>query len=271
MHKSLLDPGLAEPGSREEELVSRLDPLRLPRHVAIIMDGNGRWAADRGLPRSEGHRAGAKAVREVVEASARLGIEVLTLFAFSTENWKRPKHEVWLLMNLLREYLRREVPALVEQGVRLRLLGRWRELSPALVRQLEEALEATREGKKLELNIALNYSGRSEIVDACRQIVADWGAGRPVEIDEETLHRNLYTSGQPDPDLMIRTSGELRISNFLLWQVAYSEIHVTPTYWPDFDRAELFEALLDYQGRERRFGGLGEREASEERSTSASG
>lgn len=267
MQNRPLDPGLADPGSREEELVRRLDARHLPRHVAIIMDGNGRWAAGRGLPRSEGHRAGAKAVREVVEASARLGIEVLTLYAFSSENWKRPRHEVWLLMNLLREYLRREVPALIEQGVRLRFLGRWRELAPSLVRRLEEALEATAEGTKLELNIALNYSGRSEIVDACRQIVADWGSGCQVEIDEETLNRYLSTAGQPDPDLMIRTSGELRISNFLLWQVAYSEIFVTPTYWPDFDRAELFEALLDYQGRERRFGGLGEREIPNAEST----
>ncbi len=267
MRNRPLDPRLAEPGSREEELLLRLDACALPRHVAIIMDGNGRWAAKRGLPRSEGHRAGASAVREVVEASGRLGIEVLTLYAFSSENWKRPRHEVWLLMNLLREYLRREVPALVEQGVRLRLLGRWRELAPPLVRRLEEALEATRDGTRLELNIALNYSGRSEIVDACRQIVADWGSGRPVEIDEETLDRYLHTAGQPDPDLMIRTSGELRISSFLLWQLAYSEIFVTSTYWPDFDRAELFEALLDYQSRDRRFGGLGEREISEEEST----
>lgn len=251
-------PGIARPGSPEERLLLQLDPERLPRHVAVIMDGNGRWAAARGQARTEGHRAGARAVRTTVESSARLGIEVLTLYAFSTENWKRPRHEVWVLMNLLREYLRKEVPRLVEQGIRLHFLGRWRELEPGLVRQLEGALTATAAGTGMQLNVALNYSGRGEIVEACRQIVADWAAGERVEIDERTMDRYLDTSGLPDPDLLVRTSGELRISNFLLWQLAYTELYVTRTLWPDFDCAELLAALLEYQRRERRFGGLGD-------------
>ncbi len=247
---------LASPGSPEELLVRRLDLERLPRHVAVIMDGNGRWAKARSLPRVEGHRAGVEAVRDTVEAAARLEIDALTLYAFSVENWKRPRFEVWTLMNLLKEYVRRELKTLVDNGIRLQVLGRWHDLDPSVVTALEEAVAATAGGGAMRLNIALNYSGRCEIVDACRRIVADWAAGKRADIDEETLGRYLYTSGLPDPDLLIRTSGEMRVSNFLLWQIAYSEIWVTPTLWPEFRRRHLFEAILDYQGRDRRYGGL---------------
>lgn len=245
---------LAEPGSPEELLVRRLDQARLPRHVAVIMDGNGRWAQRRGMPRVEGHRAGVEAVRDTVEAAGQLKLGALTLYAFSVENWKRPRFEVWTLMNLLKEYIRKELDQLIENDVRLTILGRWRELDPSVVRELENALEATAHCQGLRLNIALNYSGRCEIVDACRQIVADWASGKGADIDEATLGEYLYSAGQPDPDLLIRTSGEMRVSNFLLWQIAYSEIWVTDTLWPDFRRGKLFEALLDFQGRERRFG-----------------
>ena len=245
---------LAEPGSPEEHLVRQVDLERLPRHVAIIMDGNGRWAKARDLPRVEGHRAGVDAVRDTVEAAAQLDLEVLTLYAFSVENWKRPRYEVWILMNLLKEYLRKELDRLLENNIRLRALGRWRELDPSVVRELERALAATEGCTGMDLNIALNYSGRCEIVDACRKIVADWAGGKRADIDEKTLGHYLYTSGQPDPDLLIRSSGELRVSNFLLWQIAYAEIWVTQTYWPDFRRRDLFQALIEYQSRDRRYG-----------------
>ncbi len=247
---------LAKPGSPEEHLVRLIDLDRLPRHVAIIMDGNGRWAKARNLPRVEGHRAGVAAVRDTVEAAAQLHLEVLTLYAFSVENWKRPRYEVWTLMNLLKEYLRRELKNLVDNNIRFSVLGRWRELDPSVVREVEGALEASRDCTGTQLNIALNYSGRCEIVDACRDIVADWASGKRADIDEQTLGRYLYTAEQPDPDLLIRTSGELRVSNFLLWQIAYSEIWVTKTLWPDFRRRELFQALVDYQSRSRRYGGV---------------
>jgi len=247
---------LAQPGSPEELLVRRLDLTSLPRHVAVIMDGNGRWAQQRGLSRVEGHMAGVESVRETVEMAARLKLEALTLYAFSTENWKRPRFEVWTLMNLIKDYIRRELQSLVDNDIKLQILGRWKELDPSVTQALETALDATRDCGGLQLNIALNYSGRCEIVDACRQIVQDWAAGKRADIDEETLGRYLYTSGLPDPDLLIRTSGELRISNFLLWQIAYSEIWVTRTLWPDFRRSELFQALVDFQQRERRYGGL---------------
>ncbi|HEY9421908.1 MAG TPA: isoprenyl transferase [Thermoanaerobaculia bacterium] len=261
---------LAEPGSPEELLVRRLDMDRLPRHIAIIMDGNGRWAQSRNLPRVEGHRAGVASVRETVETAARLELQVLTLYAFSVENWKRPRFEVWTLMNLLKEYVRKERHALAENNIRFNVLGRWNELDPSVVRELEATIEATRDCQGLSFNIALNYSGRCEIVDACRRIVADWAAGKRADIDEETLGRYLYTSGQPDPDLLIRTSGEVRVSNFLLWQIAYSEIWVTQTLWPDFRRRDLFEGILDFQRRERRYGGVAQ-PASEEEEMFASG
>jgi undecaprenyl diphosphate synthase len=247
---------LADPGSPEELLVRRIDLDRLPRHVAVIMDGNGRWATSRGLPRVEGHRAGVKAVRETVETAARLGVPVLTLYAFSAENWKRPRYEVWTLMNLLKDYIRQELDEMVANGIRCRPIGRWRELDPSVVKELERAVEATSGGTAMTLEIALNYSGRREIVDACRRIVSDWAGGKRADIDEETIGEYLYTAGLPDPDLLIRTSGELRVSNFLLWQIAYAEIWVTETLWPDFSRGDLYQAIVDYQTRERRYGGV---------------
>jgi undecaprenyl diphosphate synthase len=247
---------LAEPGTPAELLVRRLDMGRLPCHVAVIMDGNGRWARARKLPRAEGHRAGVDAVRDTVEAAAQLGLEVLTLYAFSVENWKRPRYEVWTLMNLLKEYLRRELATLVENDIQLQVLGRWRELDGSVVKALDQAIEATAHCGGMQLNIALNYSERCEVVDACRRIVSDWAAGKGTDIDEATLGRYLYTSGQPDPDLLIRTSGEKRISNFLLWQIAYTEIWFTETLWPDFRRDSLFQAIVDYQTRDRRFGAV---------------
>ncbi|MDH3253883.1 MAG: isoprenyl transferase [Acidobacteriota bacterium] len=246
-----------ESDSSEQLLVRRLDRSKLPRHVAVIMDGNGRWAQQRDLSRIEGHRAGVTAVKETLEAAGELGLEILTLYAFSVENWKRPRHEVWTLMNLLKEYLRKELRTLVENDIRLGILGRWRELDPTIVRLLEKALSATAQCGGLKLNIALNYSGRCEIVDACRRIVADWAQGKGTDIDEETIGHYLYTAGEPDPDLLIRTSGEMRLSNFLLWQISYTEIWVTDTLWPDFRRAHFLQALLDFQQRRRRYGGVG--------------
>ncbi|MEM9290271.1 MAG: isoprenyl transferase [Acidobacteriota bacterium] len=253
----MFDPtSIAPDGSPEFFLLRQLDVARIPRHVAVIMDGNGRWAQSRGWPRTEGHRHGVAAVRETVDVAGKLGLEALTLYAFSTENWNRPRSEVWMLMNLLKEYVRRELSSLQKAGVRLQVLGRWREMDPAVVKVLERAQRETSGGQQLTLNIALNYSGRSEIVDACRQIVRDWADGKGLEIDEQTLGRYLYTSGQPDPDLLIRTSGEMRLSNFLLWQVAYSELWVTDTLWPDFRTRDFLQALLDFQQRQRRFGGV---------------
>ncbi|HEX2643536.1 MAG TPA: isoprenyl transferase [Thermoanaerobaculia bacterium] len=252
-------------------LVRRIDPDRLPRHVAIIMDGNGRWAKARSQPRVEGHRAGVAAVRDTVEAAARLKLPVLTLYAFSVENWKRPRFEVWTLMNLLKEYVRKEREALVENDIRFNALGRWEELDPSVARELRATIDATQHCRGLNFNIALNYSGRCEIVDACRRIVADWANGKRADIDEETIGRYLYTSGQPDPDLLIRTSGEMRVSNFLLWQIAYSEIWVTETLWPDFRRRDLFQAILDFQRRERRYGGVDAQDRAAEESEAAAG
>ena len=260
---------LAEPGSVEADLLASIDPARLPRHVAVIMDGNGRWAKQRHLPRVEGHRAGVAAVRDTVETAARLGVGHLTLYAFSVENWKRPRAEVWTLMNLLKEYIRRELDTLIENGIRFQPIGRWRELDSSVVAALERAQQATAGCSGMCFDIALNYSGRCEIVDACRKIVADWAAGRRVDIDEAALSESLYTAGQPDPDLLIRTSGELRISNFLLWQIAYAEIWFTPTLWPDFRRRHLFEAILEFQRRERRFGGVEAAETALEPGTPA--
>ena len=249
---------LALPGSFEEQQLRELDLQHLPKHVAVIMDGNGRWAQGRAKPRVDGHRAGVRAVRETIETAARLELEVLTLYAFSAENWKRPRFEVWTLMNLLKEYLRRERDDLAANDIRLKILGRVEELDDSVRREMDRALEATAHCQGMTLNVALNYSGRSEIVDACRRVVADWAAGENVEIDEPTLSQYLYTSGQPDPDLVIRTSGEFRLSNFLLWQIAYSEIYVTDTLWPDFQPRDFFSAILGFQQRERRFGAVSE-------------
>jgi undecaprenyl diphosphate synthase len=245
-------------GSEEESLVRAIDFSRLPRHVAVIMDGNGRWAKLRHKPRVEGHRAGIAAVRDSVETSARLGLEVLTLYAFSVENWKRPKAEVSTLMGLLKRYLRMELDTLLRNDIRFQVIGRSEELPDDVKRELDRGIEKTRNSKGLLFNIALNYSGRAEIADAVKQLAAEVVKGsREIEaIDERAISNHLYTAGQPDPDLLIRTSGELRISNFLLWQIAYAEIWVTDVLWPDFRRRHLLQSVIDYQKRERRYGGI---------------
>jgi undecaprenyl diphosphate synthase len=250
----MVDPKLAESGSEDERLLAQLDEGRLPRHVAIIMDGNGRWARQRRLPRVAGHRAGIQAVRETIEVTARLGIEMLTLYAFSRENWKRPETEIEMLMKLLREFLAKELAKFHRNNIRLSLIGRPDELPGPVQRDLEAALDQTSANTGLELCVALSYSGREEIIDACKSILRSGVSADAVDADMFADH--LYTAGKPEPDLLIRTSGEMRVSNFLLWQIAYAEIWVTETLWPDFRRQQFFEALLDYQARERRFGGL---------------
>jgi undecaprenyl diphosphate synthase len=245
-------------GTSEEDLLRAIDFARLPRHVAIIMDGNGRWAKQRQRHRVEGHRAGIDAVRDTVETAARLGLEVLTLYAFSIENWKRPQSEVTTLMGLLKHYLRSELDTLLRNDIRFRVVGREQELESDVRSELERAAERTRHNSGLQFNIALNYGGRAEIIDAVRRLVAEiqQRGTSPETLEEADLARHLYTAGQPDPDLLIRTSGELRISNFLLWQIAYSEIWVTDVLWPDFRRKHLLQAILDFQKRERRYGGI---------------
>ena len=245
-------------GSRDEFLLRQIQLDNLPSHVAIIMDGNGRWAARRHLPRVAGHRAGAEAVRAAVDTSARLGIACLTLYAFSTENWKRPRLEVEALMGLLREFLRKEIRSLKENNIQFQTIGDEQALESAVRREIEIEKRETEACTGTVLTVALNYSGRKEILSACRALVAESIAtgGNPAEIGEYDLERHLFTAGLPDPDLLIRTSGELRVSNFLLWQIAYSEIYVTDTLWPDFRRTNLFEAIIEYQKRERRYGGV---------------
>ena len=241
-------------GSPEEALARQVNFDRLPVHIAVIMDGNGRWAAQRHLPRVEGHRAGIESVREVVEGSARLGIKVLTLYAFSVENWKRPVTEVSTLMTLLKRYLRLELNTLLRNDIRFKVIGRDEELAPDVRRELKMAEEKTATNAGMLFNIALNYGGRAEIVEAARRALASGIA--PDELDEQRFGDFLYTAGQPDPDLLIRTSGEMRVSNFLLWQIAYAEIWVTDTLWPDFRKQHLLEAVLAYQKRDRRYGGI---------------
>ena len=242
------------PGSPDEALAREIDFERLPSHVAMIMDGNGRWAAQRHLPRVEGHRAGIDSVRDVVETSARLGIDVLTLYAFSMENWKRPRAEVNTLMMLLKRYIRLEIGALNKNNIRFRVIGRTDELAPDVQTELALGIRQTANNTGMLFNIALNYGGRAEIVDAARRAIA---AGIPADsLDERQFSEFLYTAGQPDPDLLIRTSGEMRVSNFLLWQIAYAEIWVTDTLWPDFRTQHLLEAILAYQKRDRRYGGI---------------
>jgi undecaprenyl diphosphate synthase len=249
---------IAEPGTSARAVLEQLEPSRLPDHVAIIMDGNGRWATARNLPRVEGHRAGIRAVRQTVETVARLGIDVVTLYAFSTENWKRPRHEVLTLMGLLKEYINRELKTFLKHDLRFRPIGRIDQLDPSVQRELERAVEATSSCRGSLVQIALNYSGRQELTDAMRSAAREVAAGtlRPDDLDASWIEDHLTTRGQPDPDLLIRTSGEQRISNFLLWQLAYSEIYFAPVLWPDFDQEEFLKALLAYQRRERRFGGL---------------
>ncbi|MBI3653165.1 MAG: isoprenyl transferase [Acidobacteria bacterium] len=244
--------------SDEEYLYQQLDPAKLPTHVAIIMDGNGRWAGKRKLPRVAGHREGAESVRTIVETAARLGIQHLTLFAFSTENWKRPKIEVRALMDLLMEFIRQEIATLKKNNIRFQMLGRSEGLHISVLEQIRKAELSTFQNTGLQLNIAINYSGRAEILDACRELAREVAEGRlqAADINDEVIANKLYTRAMPDPDLLIRTSGEMRVSNFLLWQIAYAEIYVTEKLWPDFRTAEFYQALLAYQKRDRRFGGI---------------
>jgi undecaprenyl diphosphate synthase len=242
------------PGHGDEALARQVNFDRLPKHIAIIMDGNGRWAAQRHLPRVEGHRAGIDSVRDAVETAARLGIQVLTLYAFSVENWKRPAAEISTLMMLLKRYLRLELNTLLTNDIRFQVIGRIEDLQRDVQDELTAAIERTANNRGMLFNIALNYGGRAEIVDAVRRAMAS--GLRPEQLDEQGFANLLYTAGQPDPDLLIRTSGEMRVSNFLLWQIAYSEIYVTETLWPDFRRRHLLEAVLAYQKRERRYGGI---------------
>ena len=247
------------PGEPDWRIATQLDDRRLPAHVAIIMDGNGRWARRRNFPRLAGHKAGVDPVRTVVETCAQLRLEVLTLYAFSVENWKRPRAEVEGLWRLLLFYLRRELPNLMKNRIRLMVIGRLESLPDRVRVELREAVEKTSDNRGMRLNLAINYSGRTELVDAVNSILDNArieGTLDSLEITEDLMAENLYTAGIRDPDLLIRTSGEMRISNFLLWQVAYTELYITETLWPDFTRAELLEAILEYQNRERRFGGL---------------
>jgi undecaprenyl diphosphate synthase len=257
----LESPVQTTPEEREAQaLLVRLDRTRLPRHVAVIMDGNGRWAKARGKGRIEGHRAGITSVRETVTACRELGIEVLTLYAFSSENWRRPPLEVRALMGFLEEYLARELETLLENDIRLATIGDVSRMPASVQRALARVKEHTAGNRSMTLVLALTYGARAEIVQAVQRAAADAARGliRPEEITEERFATYLDTAGLPDPDLMIRTSGERRISNYLLWQMAYTEFHFTPVLWPDFRPADLYRALLDYQGRERRFGLTGD-------------
>jgi undecaprenyl diphosphate synthase len=255
--KALLEA--LRPGDRDWELAQAIDPTRLPEHIAIIMDGNGRWAQRRRLPRVAGHKAGIGPVRSTVETCARIGVKALTLYAFSVENWKRPRHEVETLWRLLRYYLRQELPELQKNDIRLQAIGRLDALPAPVRAELDAAVEATANNRGLLVNLAINYGGRAEIVDAVNAVLEMArleGSLESLRMDEDLIATNLYTASCPDPDLLIRTSGEMRISNFLLWQIAYAELYVTETLWPDFTRTDLLEAVVAYQKRERRYGGL---------------
>ena len=252
---------------KEAEIYRQLDPARLPKHIAIIMDGNGRWARRRHMPRIAGHRAGVAAVRSTVETAARIHIPALTLYAFSEENWKkRPKSEVDFLMRLLSRYLKAEVPTLNENNIRLEYIGRQQELPESVQERMAEAREATTRNTGMVLTLALNYSARTELVDAFRSLAQaaarNGGIDHLMNVDEDAVCQHLYTRHLPDPDLVVRTSGEMRLSNFLLWQLAYAEIYVTPTLWPDFRGHHLLEGIAEYQKRERRYGGLNEEHTS---------
>jgi undecaprenyl diphosphate synthase len=247
------------PNTGEWRIATQLDPKRLPAHIAIIMDGNGRWARQRNFPKILGHKAGVDPVRTVVETCAQLGLEALTLYAFSVENWKRPRHEIEGLWRLLRIYLRRELPDLMRNDIQLLAIGRLESLPSAVHAELQHVMDKTASNRGMRLNLAINYGGRTELVDAVNAMIENArheGNLESLEITEEAISEHLYTAGLKDPDLLIRTSGEMRISNFLLWQIAYSELYVTETLWPDFTRMELLEAISDYQNRDRRFGGL---------------
>ena len=261
--KQLLDS--LTPGSREWRIATQLDPKRLPAHIAIIMDGNGRWARQRNYPRILGHKAGMEPVRTTVETCAHLGLEALTLYAFSVENWKRPRHEIEGLWRLLRLYLRRELATLMKNDIQLYAIGRLESLPGGVQGELQSVMDRTAGNRGMRLNLAINYGGRTELVDAVNAMLENArheGNLSSLEITEEAISAHLYTGGVKDPDLLIRTSGEMRISNFLLWQIAYAELYVTETLWPDFSPWELLEAISDYQNRERRFGGLARNSAS---------
>jgi undecaprenyl diphosphate synthase len=240
-----------------------LDLQKLPKHVAIIMDGNGRWAKQRGLNRIRGHEEGAESVRAIVRATREIGIPWLTLYAFSEENWRRPKYEVEALMVLLKRFLQSEVQEMLDNGIRFQAIGRLHKLSNDVQRTLRETAEKTASNRNMVLTLALSYGGRQEVTDAVRKMVERVEAGeiRSSDISEALLSEHLYTANMPDPDLLIRTSGECRVSNFLLWQIAYAEIFMTPTYWPEFRKEEYVEALIEYQKRERRFGATGDQVA----------
>jgi undecaprenyl diphosphate synthase len=245
-----------KPRSREAALLAEIDPMRMPQHVAVIMDGNGRWAKRQGKPRIFGHRAGAASVRAIIDTSARLEIKAITLYAFSTENWKRPKAEVSGLMQMLKRYLRSDLEEVNSHNIRFQAIGHLKALAPDIQQEIQAAMKKTAANTGTIMSVALNYGGRAEIVEACRKAAADImkRGGSLANLTEADIEQNLYTHGLPEVDLMIRTSGEFRISNFLLWQLAYSEIYVTPTLFPDFRRAEFFEAIINFQKRERRFG-----------------
>ena len=245
--------GIVEPKTAEAKLLAAIDPARLPAHIAVIMDGNGRWARARGKPRIFGHRAGSDSVKSIIDTCARMGIGAVTLYAFSTENWKRPKAEVSGLMQMLKRVLRRELKDVHRNNIRFQAIGNIAGLAYDVQAELAAAAEFTAANTGMVMSVALNYGGRAEIVAACRRAAAGKSAE---QITEDDIERNLYTYGLPEVDLLIRTSGEFRISNFLLWQIAYSEIYVTPTLFPDFRRPQIFEAILDYQKRDRRFGGV---------------
>ena len=250
--------------AEEAFLLEKLELSRLPRHVAVIMDGNGRWAKRRHLPRIAGHRKGTETARTTIETCARLKIEALTLYAFSVENWRRPKTEIDFLMQLLREYIRQEMPLIQRNNIRMRFVGRANELPEAVQRDTREATAETSKNTGMVLCIALNYGGRAEILDAANATLAErLASGCSEKLTEADISRHLYTSDLPDPDLLIRTSGEMRVSNFLLWQIAYAEIFVTETLWPDFNRARLLESFVEFQKRERRYGGIGDSDEGE--------
>jgi undecaprenyl diphosphate synthase len=266
LHDKVASQGPTGLDRKESEVYRHLDPARLPKHIAIIMDGNGRWAKRRHMPRIAGHRAGVTAVRSTVETAARIHIPALTLYAFSEENWKkRPKSEVGFLMGLLSRYLKAEVPTLNKNNIRLEYIGRQQELPEDVQERMAWAREATARNSGMVLTLALNYSARSELVDAFRSMLsaaAQNGGIEHLQIDEDMVARHLYTRNLPDPDLVVRTSGEMRLSNFLLWQLAYAEIYVTPTLWPDFRGLHLLEGIAEFQKRERRYGGLNHHESN---------
>ena len=262
--QALLDS--LKPGEGDWLLAQAIDPQRLPAHIAIIMDGNGRWANRRNLPRAAGHQAGIDPVRSTVEVCARLGIRALTLYAFSVENWKRPRHEIETLWRLLRFYLNRELPKMMDNNIRLFAIGRLHGLPGPVRDELQSVVDSTRRNTGLRVNLAINYGGRAELVDAVNLLIRqaqENGTVDVLDIDEEAISSALYTAHVPDPDLLIRTSGEMRLSNFLLWQIAYAELYVTETLWPDFTRTDLLNAVLDYQRRDRRFGGVKSDHASQ--------